>query len=192
LDPEVAPERLGVQTWISRKRIEPVERLFPVAPADLTAFCEAEWPRLVGALSLYTGDAALAEELAQEAIARACSHWRRVRMMDAPGAWLHRVARNLAHSHARRARIGSRAHERARASESTPMEVDDAVALRLVIAGLPERERDAIVLRFYVGHSVRETAAMLGCPEGTVKTLTHRAIGRLRAAGIVDVEVIDA
>jgi DNA-directed RNA polymerase specialized sigma24 family protein len=73
-----------------------------VAPTDLTEFCEAEWPRLVGSLSLYTGDADLAEELAQEAVARVCRHWRRVRTMDAPAAWLHRVARNLAHSHFRR------------------------------------------------------------------------------------------
>jgi RNA polymerase sigma-70 factor (ECF subfamily) len=163
-----------------------------VAPVDLTEFCQAEWRRLVGALSLYTGDAALAEELAQEAIARACTHWRRVRTMDAPGAWLHRVARNLAHSHARRSRIGVLAHERARQATPAPVAAEDAVALRLVISGLPERERDAIVLRFYLGYSVRETAAVLDCPEGTVKTLTHRAIGRLRDAGIVDEEVIDA
>jgi DNA-directed RNA polymerase specialized sigma24 family protein len=32
---------------------------------------------------------------------------------------------------------------------------------------------------------------MLGCPEGTVKTLTHRALGRLRAAGFVDEEIFD-
>jgi RNA polymerase sigma factor (sigma-70 family) len=162
-----------------------------VAPADLTAFCEAEWPRLVGALSLYTGDADLAEELAQEAVARVCRHWRRVRTMDAPAAWLHRVARNLAHSHFRRARAGARAHERARVDVDHAAG-DDAVALRVVVAALPPRERDAIVARFYLGMSVRETAAALECPEGTVKTLTHRAIARLRDAGFVDEEIIDA
>ena len=76
-----------------------------MAPDELGAFCRAEWSRLVGALSLYTGDADLAEELAQEAVARVCRHWRKVRKMDAPAAWLHRVARNLAHSHYRRARV---------------------------------------------------------------------------------------
>jgi RNA polymerase sigma factor (sigma-70 family) len=162
-----------------------------VAPADLTAFCEAEWPRLVGALSLYTGDADLAEELAQEAVARVCRHWRRVRTMDAPAAWLHRVARNLAHSHFRRARAGARAHQRARV-DLDHAAGDDAVALRVVVASLPPRERDAIVARFYLGLSVRETAGALECPEGTVKTLTHRAIARLRDAGFVDEEIIDA
>jgi RNA polymerase sigma-70 factor (ECF subfamily) len=162
-----------------------------VAPADLTAFCEAEWRRLVGALSLYTGDADLAEELAQEAVARVCRHWRRVRTMDAPAAWLHRVARNLAHSHFRRARAGARAHQRARV-DLAHAAGDDAVALRVVVASLPPRERDAIVARFYLGMSVRETADALNCPEGTVKTLTHRAIARLRDAGFVDEEIIDA
>jgi RNA polymerase sigma factor (sigma-70 family) len=163
-----------------------------MAAPDLTAFCEAEWSRLVGALSLYTGDAALAEELAQEAIARLCRHWRRVRRMDSPAGWLHRVARNLAHSHFRRAKRAARAYERAGAGAPTVPPDDLAVELRLAIAALPERERDAKVLRFYLGYSVRDTAAELEVPEGTVKTLTHRAIGRLREAGYVDEEVVGA
>ena len=164
-----------------------------MAPNDLEAFCTAEWPRLVGALSLYTGDADLAEELAQDAVAKLCRHWRRVQRMDAPAAWLHRVARNLAHSHYRRA-----AHRCARPCRAPVRRVEsngpdaDAVTLRLVVASLPERERDTIVARFYLGYSVREAAAALGMPEGTVKTITHRAIARLRDAGVVDEEVIDA
>jgi DNA-directed RNA polymerase specialized sigma24 family protein len=87
---------------------------------------------------------------------------------------------------------GARAHERARADLDYGAGGDDAVALRVVVASLPPRERDAIVARFYLGMSVRETAGALECPEGTVKTLTHRAIARLRDAGFVDEEIIDA
>jgi RNA polymerase sigma factor (sigma-70 family) len=162
-----------------------------VTADDLTAFCTAEWSRLVGALSLYTGDADLAQDLAQEAVARLCRDWRKVRRLDAPEAWLHRVARNLAHSHFRRLGAARRATERVLPA-ATVAGTDDAVATRAVIAALPERERDAIVLRYYLGYSVRETAAALACPEGTVKTLTHRAIGRLRDAGFVDEEIVDA
>ena len=168
------------------------ERLSVMAPADLTTFCRTEWPRLVGALSLYTGDSDLAEELAQEAIAKTCRHWRKVRAMDAPAAWVHTVARNLAHSHFRRSRAGKRAYERVGARVAHLDATDDVVAMRSAVAALPERERDAIVLRFYAGCSVRETAHALSCPEGTVKTLTHRAIERLRAAGFVDEEAVDA
>lgn len=163
-----------------------------MAPADLTQFCQAEWSRLVGALSLYTGDADLAEELAQDAIAQTCRHWRKVRSMDAPAAWLHTVARNLAHSHFRRNRAGKRAYERVGAPAAHVDAADESFAIRAAVAALPERERDAIVLRFYAGFSVRETAHALGCPEGTVKTLTHRAVERLRDAGFVDEEVVDA
>src|SRR5829696_1966030 len=101
-----------------------------MASADLTAFCNAEWPKLVGALSLYTGDAHLAEELAQEAIAKACTNWRKVKRMDAPAAWLHVVARNLAHSHFRRAKAAARAQRRAPAPAAAVDAADDAVALR--------------------------------------------------------------
>ncbi len=142
-------------------------------------------------MSLYTGDADLAQDLAQEAVARACREWRKVRRLDAPGAWLHRVARNLAHSHFRRVGVGRRAVERLGAPAAVD-ETDDAVAVRVVVASLPERERDAVVLRYYLGYSVRETADALGCPEGTVKTLTHRAITRLRDTGFVDEEIVDA
>ena len=63
------------------------------APADLVGFCLAEWSRLVGTLALFTGDADLAEELAQETIVRVCRDWRKVSSMDAPGAWAARRPR---------------------------------------------------------------------------------------------------
>lgn len=70
--------------------------------SEFVAFCVEEHPRLVGALSLYCGDRALAEELAQDALTRACRDWRKVRNFAAPGAWTHRVAMNLANSYFRR------------------------------------------------------------------------------------------
>ena len=104
--------------------------------------------------------------------------------MDAPVAWLHRVARNLAHSHypagASAATCApTRRRERLCAAAATTRS-----SCGLAIARLPARERDAVVLRFYVGYSVRETAAELGVPEGTVKTLTYRGVGLLRDAGL--------
>ena len=108
--------------------------------------------------------------------------------MDAPTGWLHRVARNLAHSHFRRQRARTRAETRAGARVRVEEEAN-VVAIRVAVAALPGRERDAIVLRFYVGCSVSDTARALRCPEGTVKTLTHRAIVRLRECGFLGEEV---
>jgi RNA polymerase sigma factor (sigma-70 family) len=152
---------------------------------DVDAFCRREWPRLVGALSLFTGDADLAEELAQETLARVCRDWRKVSQLAAPGAWAHRVAINLARSHFRH-RAVVRKHTSALAAIAT---VDDdcasTLAVRHAVAQLPVRQRTALVLRYFADLSVAETAEAMRCPTGTVKTLTRQAILALRSQGLV-------
>ncbi len=152
--------------------------------SEFAAFCVEEHPRLVGALSLYCGDRAVAEELAQDALSRACRDWRRVRRLGAPGAWTHRVAINLANSYFRRAAAEARAKRRLRDERRTYREsgVDPAAAMtiRTAVASLPRRQRTALILRYYVDMSVRDVAAAMECPEGTVKTLTSKAITSLR------------
>jgi RNA polymerase sigma factor (sigma-70 family) len=63
-----------------------------------------------------------------------------------------------------------------------------AVAVRAAVAGLPRRERAVVVLRFFADFSVREVADLLGMPEGTVKTLTARALAGMRATGLTDLQ----
>lgn len=149
---------------------------------DLNAFCRREHPRLVGALSLFCGDADLAEEFAQDALERACQKWPQVRMMDAPGAWVHRVALNLARSRFRRRAAERRAHARSGMPDEThdDHDVAGAVALRRELANLPDRQRGVLVLRFYLGYDVAQTAALLGITKAAVKAATHRALTRLR------------
>jgi DNA-directed RNA polymerase specialized sigma24 family protein len=53
--------------------------------AALADFCHAEYRRLVGVLTLYTGNRHLAEELAQDTLVRVVTHWRRVSGLDSPG-----------------------------------------------------------------------------------------------------------
>jgi RNA polymerase sigma factor (sigma-70 family) len=156
--------------------------------ADLDTFCVQEWPRLVGALSLYTGDAEVAQELAQETIARVCYRWDQIRELEAPGAWAHRVAINLAHSHFRRAKRGRALERRAASVAAAPDRVDLATALsiRAEVARLPHRQRAALVLRYYGDLPVRTVAEILRCSENTVKTLTARAIAQLRNRGLTD------
>src|SRR5688572_1571074 len=147
-------------------------------PDDLTAFYADQYDRVRGALALFTGDRRLAEELAQEAFVKTCQHWDRVREMDAPGAWVHRVALNLAISRARRRRT----EERVGRSEGARVEpapgADTGVgdtAVWAAVADLPADERAVIVLRYHADLSVLEVAAALAVPEGTVKTRTRRA-----------------
>lgn len=152
------------------------------ADDEQRVFCTREHGRLVGALHLYTGDRDLAGELAQEALARACRDWAKVARMDAPGAWVHRVALNLAHSYFRRR--GAERRARARLTrERRPAETDpaDAIALRGAITRLPRRQRQAVVLRYYTQLSVAETATAMGCRPGTVRALTSQGLDGLRA-----------
>ncbi|MEX0665512.1 MAG: sigma-70 family RNA polymerase sigma factor [Acidimicrobiia bacterium] len=138
----------------------------------------------MGALCLMTGDPDLAKELAQETVVRICRDWRRVERMSAPGAWAHRVAVNLARSHGRNLAVRRRVHaDLASEFDSPPAapDLDEALAVRQAVAGLPERQRTAIVLRYFTDLSVRETAFAMQCPEGTVKTLTYEAIRQLRS-----------
>ena len=158
------------------------------------AFCEREYPRLAGTLTLYTGDADLASELAQEALARACLNWRRVAAMSAPGAWLHRVGINLANASFSRRRSGRRAEERALAGPIAVAPAADAavdgLAVRAAVRLLPPRQRAALVLRVWAGLSVRETANAMRCAEGTVKALTAQGMATLRTQlGAADDEV---
>ena len=166
--------------------------------AEVTAFCRREHPRLVGALTLYCGNRATAEELAQESLARVWRDWPRVRAMDAPGGYLHRVAMNLATSQLRRRAAERRARARAWSGTRDAYEEPDAadrVAIRQALAGLSPQQRRVLVTRFYLGHDVQGTADLLGLPVGTVKTHTSRGLAALRGALGVDVlarEVADA
>lgn len=152
---------------------------------DFVAFCRAEHARLVGAVALVVGDVHVAEELAQEALIRADRHWSRIRSFDAPGTWLLTVVMNLARSHVRRRLAAARAVSRLgpAASVEEPPAVATQLAVRDAVAGLPRREREVIVLRYFCDLDVAATAGALGLTETNVRTITHRAIKRLRATG---------
>lgn len=147
----------------------------------LVAFCEREHPRLVGALSLYTGSPAAAEELAQETLVRVMDAWPRVREMAAPGAWAHRVGMNLATSWFRRRTAERRALSRLGDAVSWHDEdVAAVVAVRGAMAQLPDRQRRCVVLRHYLGYPLGTTASVLGISEEAAASLTYRAMRALR------------
>jgi RNA polymerase sigma-70 factor (sigma-E family) len=161
-------------------------------PDDVGAFCRREWPRLVGSLSLFTGDGDLAEDLAQETLARVCRDWRKVSNLDSPGAWAHRIALNLARSHYRHRSVARRQSNRIAAAAARTHDPDatTAIAVRDAVSLLPVRQRTALVLRYFADLSVAETADAMRCPQGTVKTLTREAILALRTMGLItDAEI---
>ena len=151
---------------------------------ELHHFCVREHPRLVGALTLHCGDRHVAAELAQEALVRVCESWPTVSQMEAPGAWLHRVALNLSSSYFRRRTAERRARDRysSRQVEEAPPDHATAVAVRSAVAKLPPRQRTALVLRFYSDLSVEQAAEAMSCAPGTVKSLTSQALASLRSS----------
>jgi RNA polymerase sigma factor (sigma-70 family) len=164
----------------------------PMADLDPEEFCARMLPRLVRSMSLYAGDRGAAEDIAQEALARAWERWDRVAVMESPEAWVFMTARNLANRRWRR--IRRRAATVQPGVEPVHPDDVDALAVRLAVSHLPERQKTTLIARYFLGLSVAETAHALGCAEGTVKAATHQAIERLRRDGFLaandEVEVI--
>lgn len=163
----------------------------PSVDPALLALTEHLHPRLVGSLALYTGDRHVAEDLAQEALIRLHQHWPKVRSHPSPAAWTTRVALNLAGSWWRRRGAERRANERSVPVERAPeADAAEVLALRSALEHLPARQRGVIILRFYLGLSVREAAEALGCPEGTVKSSTSLALAELRRRLGTDLDLL--
>jgi len=154
-----------------------------MADEELQRYCAAMWARLVGGLALHTGDRLVAEDLAQETLVRLWQHWDRVAQHESIDAWVWTVALNLSRSKHRRRGAERRANARL-AARSLPVEDADAasvLAVRTAVAALPERQRMAVVLRYYADLPVKEVAAVMGCAENTVSAHTHKALKHLDA-----------
>ncbi len=163
------------QTGLTRLLVDVKE-----APDDFAAFFESHWRRVVAALAWTMPEGEDPQDVAQEAFARAYRHWAKVRVHPHPDAWLFvtafRLARRTRRLAARRRKVESDSHE-VRAERSGA----DSVELAQLLAALPERQRAALVIRHYYGLSTRETARLLGCREGTVKSLLSRSRATVRA-----------
>jgi RNA polymerase sigma-70 factor (sigma-E family) len=149
---------------------------------EAVEFCRVLHPRLVGTLAFHLGSVDVAEELAQEALVRVWERWHSVRGMEAPQAWAYRVALNLATSRFRRRAAERKAYQRLAqtAEEHTAPDPAVVLAVREALRSLPERQRAAVVLRYFADLSVADTASALRCQPGTVKALTSQGIARLR------------
>lgn len=149
---------------------------------EFTALCEREFPRIVGAMTLWCGDRGVAEEVTSEAFARAYRDWHRVRQLDVPGAWVRRVAMNLARSTFRRRQAEWRANRRAHAGTVDRHRDPDSaavVAVRDALQRVSADHRTVLVLRHYLEMSVVEVAETMGRSPSAVTSLTHRAAAAL-------------
>lgn len=149
---------------------------------DFEAFFASQRIPAVRLAFLLCGDAAVAEEVAADALAKVYGAWSR-RRLDSPEAYLRRVLVNEVRSRGRRRILERR--ELVRRSRPVPPELlADRFADRQVLvdalARLPMHQRAPIVLRFFEDLSERDTAAVLGKDVGTVKSSVSRGLARLR------------
>ncbi|MCA1692483.1 MAG: SigE family RNA polymerase sigma factor [Acidimicrobiales bacterium] len=150
---------------------EPLKRI--AGPADgLAELYRREYAPMVRLAHLITGSNEAAEDVVQDSFVRVYRNWDRA---EQPGAYLRTVVVNRCRSWQTR-----RAMERER-QPRPPVAVVDAEGRELLdaLARLGPRQRAALVLRFYSDMSEAETARLLGCRPGTVKSLVHRGLRQL-------------
>ncbi|ANS78531.1 putative RNA polymerase ECF-subfamily sigma factor [Serinicoccus hydrothermalis] len=164
-------------------------------PDGFREFVTDRSPALLRTAWMLTGDAHRAEDLLQTALTRTWPHWSRIREQH-PEAYVRKVmVRTNASWWSRRwrgerptedltaaaARSGDASSTRAEAADpqqGIPERIDLARALR----ALPVRQRQCVVLRHFDDLSVAETARLMGCSEGTVKSQTAKGLASLRTA----------
>ena len=143
-------------------------------------FFDAEFRPLRRLAYLLTGDWGEAEDLAQETMVRMYRSWNSIK--ERPAAYARSVLINRHRSLLRRAKVETK-HALIRKSFSPPTSSeleDEYLVVWQALRKLPQREREVIVLRYYEDMQQSDIAKTLGVPVGTVKSMTHRALGRLR------------
>ena len=153
--------------------------------AEFAEFMVGRWPHLVRLAYALTGDWGHAEDLAQTAFTKALISWPRLRRADDPDAYLRRILLNANHSRFRKRRVP----ETGDAPQDHTLTVSDGTdalhqrsALVAALMELPPRQRAVVALRYWDGLTETQTAAILGCSAGTVRSQASRALAKLRTS----------
>jgi RNA polymerase sigma factor (sigma-70 family) len=141
--------------------------------ATFDHFFRREYGPMVQLATLLLGSRPDAEDVVQESFARVEARWSR---LDRPGGYLRRCVVNRSTDLLRRRRL-ERRFGLLRQPTTQELGADELLD---VVAALAPKPRAAIVLRYYVGLKQDEIAEALGVRPGTVKSMLHRALARMR------------
>ena len=152
-----------------------------------TAYVSAKVPWLRRVAYLLCEDWHRADDLVQTAITKLYVNWRRAARMENLDGYVRVILVNTYLAEQRTSwwrRVVPLQHpdEHEPAAATEPADPDAALDTMAALATLPPRQRAAIVLRHYCDLSVEETAEILGCSTGTIKSQTSRGLATLRAA----------
>ena len=147
-------------------------------------FVESRIPALRRMACQLAGDAHRGDDLVQQAITRLYRHWRRVRDARDIDAYANRVLMRVFLDERRLgwARVSLTGAAPDQVVPPAQGEVEDREVVRAALAKVPPKQRAVLVLRFLADRSVEETADILGCAPGTVKSQTAHGLAALRAA----------
>jgi RNA polymerase sigma-70 factor (ECF subfamily) len=139
------------------------------------------YPKLAGWVRRLVDDDEVAHEIAAEAFVRLLARWTKV---DSPNSYLYMIATNLVRDHWRRAERERRAMASVTAGAALDGVANPAADadVRDLIQSLPARLRDPFLLHYYAGFPLKEVAALLHRPEGTIKADLFAARAKLRSA----------
>jgi RNA polymerase sigma-70 factor (sigma-E family) len=164
-------------------------------PPGFADFVRTRYQRLARSAFLLTGDRGHAEDLVQSALVITLRAWDRLAAVEAAESYTRTTMLRLSRRWARRRWRG----EQPTSSEGLavvggstgPGDFAGDLDVRAVLAALPWDQRAVLVLRYFEDRSERDTAALLGIREGTVKSRASRALATLRESGLLKVEVHD-
>jgi RNA polymerase sigma-70 factor (sigma-E family) len=153
--------------------------------AALTTLFAAHYRRLVGLARLLVNDQAGAEDVVQDAFVALSRRWGKLRDPMAAHAYLQRSVVNGARSRLRRSYVRQRLHmvpsPDEPSAESAVLDRAQVSQMRAVIGELSARQREVLILRYYLDLSEAEIAGLLGISAGSVKQHASRALNRLAA-----------
>lgn len=149
---------------------------------EFRAYVIARGPALLRVARMLSGDRGEAEDLLQAALTKTYQAWHRIHDRSAIDGYVRRAMVNTQISWWRRRKLEEyptdEIPERPVDDHSGRAEIQDA--LTRALERLPERQRAAVVLRYYEDLSEPEIAALLGISVGTVKSTVSRAVAKLR------------
>ena len=150
---------------------------------------DANFERLYRYAYRFVGDAESAQDIAAEALRRLLEVLRGGRAPNHLGAWLYRVAYNLAMDQHRQRPAGGIVSLEPELdqvdSADTEGDSEQRIAqekVRAALARLTQEQQNVVVLKFMEGYSNAEVGALMNKPEGAVKSLQHRALAALKRA----------
>ena len=153
-----------------------------VAPA-FESLVDRHQREIAGYVMRNLGDFELAQDALQDTFLRAFRAYDRLPATANHRAWLYKIASNVCHdAHRQRARRPLRLDEAVASTQDPDGDTHDlALAVRSFVGSLPQRQRQALLLRKFQGMDYDEIAALLGCSPDAARANVYQGLRKVRA-----------